>query len=477
MDRRACKESSDATLAYGLGFLAALGRLQWPPGGSVGRLPAGGPCCVYDDDEEDNCSFVTRYIPEQTPRRANRPVCVVFDESDPISALEHSFEFSTTSTQTIFVEHKSTQTDERLSFSDDNRMSRDVKQRSNQSTQYEEQENLMRDSGNSREDASNSKKPKKQKEAYPAPPYYPSTRLTREANIVPKQPNVLQKMLHWKQNFLDSPKVEGQATRKDREILPEIYDKLDQLLTKVDRQDEQIQQLQQSVGSMKQQDVKFSENSIFAQKKTPFQQPPIPNRVYDEDAWAPSSSKKTSQSTALACPKKCDNAFTQRRPSKVEFAAQSSSSHMLQRKFSSECNLCAERRQPVLDDLIDKVQQLIGKRTCKDIMITLLLRSDNVYHVNVQERQSKRNLGCVLANHAAIEKAAKQGFFDQFLTYTVTDVRNTITSPTRNIGIPFEIVSPEKSSKCQPCDENDERTNEFAVCEFITKVLRMPMNK
>ncbi|XP_060666515.1 uncharacterized protein LOC132798607 isoform X1 [Drosophila nasuta] len=461
MDRRACKESTDAELAYGLGFLAAFRQLrfQWSPGGSVGRLPAGGSRSLLyrtNDDNSEECLNPTCNC--DLPVEVRRPVCVVFDESDPISALEHSFDFSSTSTQTIFVEHKAAQTDESLS------------QMSHQSTQYEDQGNF--------------KKPAKkqtQKQAYPAAHYYPrNTRLSNESFDLPKRRNVLHRMLHWRQNFLQMPTIsKGESPMAEtwqnsdsiRKFVPEIYERLNELLKKVDKQETQVKQLQKAVDSIKHQaNNNFAESSIFTQKKLPFLQPVNTKRTCDAATWTSCNSSKSTLS-------KTRNSSAEKRSTKVEFAEQPNSNYMLEKQYSSECQLCVEKTQPVLDDLIEKVLQLIGKRNFEDIMITVLLRADNVYHVNVQEKQSKLNLGCLLATHEAIEKAAKRGFFNQFLTYSVTDVRNTVTPPTRPFGIPFEFVSQEKTTKNPIYVEDDSEPTHSAVCEFITKVLRMPAEK
>ncbi|KAL7740766.1 hypothetical protein ACLKA6_012380 [Drosophila palustris] len=165
-------------------------------------------------------------------------------------------------------------------------------------------------------------------------------------------------------------------------------------------------------------------------------------RIRDVGTITDPSFKFTSTKTRMH-PREEVNVILGNRSSKVEFAVQSTpNSH------ASECQLCSEKLQPVLDDLIDEVLRLMGHREFSDIMLTVLLRADNVYHVNVQERQSKRHLGCILVSHGAIETAANLGFFNQILTYSVTDVRNTIKSTSsRPFGIPFEFFQVDSVSQ------------------------------
>ncbi|XP_046866985.1 uncharacterized protein LOC124460389 [Drosophila willistoni] len=113
---------------------------------------------------------------------------------------------------------------------------------------------------------------------------------------------------------------------------------------------------------------------------------------------------------------------------------------LLERQQSSLCQFCKNKNLLVLDDLINELIILIGKRSLKDVVLTVLLRADDIYHVNVREIKSGRVLGCLLVNDAAIDDAICSGLFESMQTYCVVDVRSTIKPKICSFGIPFEFV-------------------------------------
>ncbi|XP_064535414.1 uncharacterized protein LOC135426298 [Drosophila montana] len=157
---------------------------------------------------------------------------------------------------------------------------------------------------------------------------------------------------------------------------------------------------------------------------------------------------------------------------------QPKSHNQLESQPSSVCQFCSNKVQRVLDDLVGALVKVIGDRPYKSILLSILLRSDNVYHVNVQVRETMHVLGCLLVNHAAIEEAIKRGIFKEILTYSVIDVRNTIKPIGPPIGIPFEFIAKPRNNA-----HNDTKKDESANIEdlrtqaFITKVLGVPADK
>ncbi|XP_034472882.1 uncharacterized protein LOC117780450 [Drosophila innubila] len=476
------KERTDVLWTFRLRYLTALSHLQRMREGFNDRLPGGGTSgCPFNC--HDNCKAEETLIPicdVPAPRRVNRPMCVVFDELDPISALEQSFDLAAASTsqstQTIFVEHKSTQTVESVYKPSKVR---------DEYTQVEE----------SYLETHKKKRLKKLDDIKPAPSYYVSNHSRTKdfsAPLNPKQTNVLQKMHFWRRNHSEMPplttvdsqidtntltvsethimmKKEMREKSQEKETeqtsclncqqVPEIYIKLNELLLKFDRQEAQVKELQDALKSMKLQ--RENQDPLITIRMRDACTSTDPIIIYNAFA-------------NLKSPMSEAKAFLENPRSKVEFAVQSTSNFLLQSKDSSECQLCSEKLQPVLSDLIAEVLRLKAQRRFDDIMLTVLLRADNIYHVNVQERKSKRSLGCILVTHAAIEKAFHKGFFNQILTYSVTDVRHTIKSTGRPFGIPFEFVSTEEATQSVKKDEEDDRPRDYRVCEFITKVLRMP---
>ncbi|KAM8717978.1 hypothetical protein ACLKA7_004651 [Drosophila subpalustris] len=348
------------------------------------------------------------------------------------------------------------------------------------------------------------KKSKKHEAIEETPSYYISNKRRTKgftAPFAPKQSSALHKVHFWRRNFSEDKQIETefptnvnkqqeqdeiQKSCPNCENVPDIYRKLSELMLKLDRQEAQVRQLESALNSMKLQqdnrnlnpgtirmrdDSTITDQSDIGNSHQSSHAPQSIMRIRDVGTITDPSFKFTSTKTRMR-PREEVNVILGNRSSKVEFAVQSTpNSH------ASECQLCSEKRQPVLDDLIDEVLRLMGHREFSDIMLTVLLRADNVYHVNVQERQSKRHLGCILVSHAAIKTAANLGFFNQILTYSVTDVRNTIKSTSsRPFGIPFEFVSTEDTALNPTNEEQHCKQNNFRVCEFLTKVLRRPAN-
>ncbi|XP_062125599.1 uncharacterized protein LOC133838485 isoform X2 [Drosophila sulfurigaster albostrigata] len=110
-------------------------------------------------------------------------------------------------------------------------------------------------------------------------------------------------------------------------------------------------------------------------------------------------------------------------------------------KPSSICQFCAHQQLPVLCSMQNELFQLMGKRLFSDVALTILLRADNVYHVNVRDLDTGKVLGCLLVNETGIKQANSLGIFQEILTFCVIDVRSSMS--TRDAifgGINFEFV-------------------------------------
>ncbi|BFF95274.1 uncharacterized protein DMAD_12710 [Drosophila madeirensis] len=99
--------------------------------------------------------------------------------------------------------------------------------------------------------------------------------------------------------------------------------------------------------------------------------------------------------------------------------------------------------------------------------MTVLLREDNLYHVNIRELGTGFVVGCLLANDAAIEEAISLGLFEQILTFCVTDVRSTIKPKDGPFAIHFELM--EKRENGGGFDKETAETEK--VQKFATQVL------
>lgn len=111
-------------------------------------------------------------------------------------------------------------------------------------------------------------------------------------------------------------------------------------------------------------------------------------------------------------------------------------------KTSSVCNFCRDKNLPVLYSMHKELYRLIGCRSFKDIALTILLRPDNIYHVNVRDLKSDEVLGCLLVSDVGIREANKLGIFYDITTFCVIDSRNTLTEYKDGIfgGLKFEFI-------------------------------------
>ncbi|XP_016954994.2 uncharacterized protein LOC108027887 isoform X2 [Drosophila biarmipes] len=118
----------------------------------------------------------------------------------------------------------------------------------------------------------------------------------------------------------------------------------------------------------------------------------------------------------------------------------------IERKVSSTCQFCRGQSLTQLDSFHCQLMDLIGDRCLTDIVISIFLRADNLYHVNVRDLSSGCSLGCFLVTDAAIEEAIQLGVFQDILTFSVIDVRNTIKPKSCPLGISFEFHHADRQS-------------------------------
>ncbi|EDW87669.2 uncharacterized protein LOC6526857 [Drosophila yakuba] len=143
-------------------------------------------------------------------------------------------------------------------------------------------------------------------------------------------------------------------------------------------------------------------------------------------------------------------------------------------KASSTCQFCQGQCLNILDSFHRQLMDSIRDRCLTDIVITLFLRADNVYHVNVRDLCSGCSLGCYLVTDAAIEEAMELGVFQEILTFSVIDVRNTIKSKNCALGISFEFHH--ASRQCGGCD-SPLRGTCMAGKEYMARILGLPIQQ
>ncbi|XP_043662766.1 uncharacterized protein LOC122626534 [Drosophila teissieri] len=143
-------------------------------------------------------------------------------------------------------------------------------------------------------------------------------------------------------------------------------------------------------------------------------------------------------------------------------------------KASSTCQFCKGQCLHILDSFHRQLMDSIRDRCLTDIVITLFLRADNVYHVNVRDLSTECSLGCFLVTDAAIEEAMEMGVFQEILTFSVIDVRNTIKSKNCALGISFEFHH--GSRQCGGCD-SPLRGTCMAGKEYMARILGLPIQQ
>ncbi|XP_043063847.1 uncharacterized protein LOC122320006 [Drosophila ficusphila] len=118
----------------------------------------------------------------------------------------------------------------------------------------------------------------------------------------------------------------------------------------------------------------------------------------------------------------------------------------LKRKASSTCQFCRGKSLPLLDSFLCQLNDAIGSLCKSDVLISVFLRADNVYHLNLRDLNSGKSLGCFLVSDCGIEEALKMGIFKDILTLSVIDVRNTIKPKNCPLGISFEFHYADRQS-------------------------------
>ncbi|SPP80054.1 Hypothetical predicted protein [Drosophila guanche] len=108
-------------------------------------------------------------------------------------------------------------------------------------------------------------------------------------------------------------------------------------------------------------------------------------------------------------------------------------------RSSSNCEFCKDKNLPILNSFHFELIALIGDLKFSEVLMSILLRRDNVYHVRVQDMIHDKVLGCFLVSDAGIEEAIKLGVFQQTMTFSVVDVRNTLKAGKGALGIAFEF--------------------------------------
>ncbi|KAH8298384.1 hypothetical protein KR018_012372 [Drosophila ironensis] len=146
----------------------------------------------------------------------------------------------------------------------------------------------------------------------------------------------------------------------------------------------------------------------------------------------------------------------------------------VQRKSSSICRFCGGEEYPILDSCQRQLAAAIGKSCLSDLVISIYLRADNIYHINVRDISTGSSLGCFLVTNDGIEEARQLGFFENILTFCVIDLRNTLEPRETPLGITFEFMPPGRES-----GGNELKKKRISMEDkpFAARLLGLPLNK
>lgn len=146
----------------------------------------------------------------------------------------------------------------------------------------------------------------------------------------------------------------------------------------------------------------------------------------------------------------------------------------LERKSLSTCQFCQGRDLPLLDSFHAQLMEKIGPRSFRDVVISVFLRADNIYHVNVRDMSTGSSLSCFLVTDNGITEAQQLGLFQEILTFSVIDVRNTLKPRNCALGITFELVPSDRQ-------KGGSDSLSMGICmackPFVARVLGLPLEK
>ncbi|KAH8282408.1 hypothetical protein KR054_007409, partial [Drosophila jambulina] len=135
------------------------------------------------------------------------------------------------------------------------------------------------------------------------------------------------------------------------------------------------------------------------------------------------------------------------------------------------CQSCSDNGNlHVLDSLVDELMKIIDCRPFRDLVLTIMRRGCNIYHINVRERATGKVLGCLLANVAAINEAISLGLFEDI--HTFCEVNKQSAGDPRDC--PLDAIVPQR----EPGGETQLAIRDKAkAMEFVTRVLGLSVGE
>ncbi|XP_058975866.1 uncharacterized protein LOC101898274 [Musca domestica] len=103
---------------------------------------------------------------------------------------------------------------------------------------------------------------------------------------------------------------------------------------------------------------------------------------------------------------------------------------------------------PVINsNLLNAILQIIGPTDTGYIALTVILQSNDLYHINISVTNTGQSLGDVYTTETALQQAEQNRLFERFLTFFVLNSNNTLEQKNRILGHSFEFLNLENSQK------------------------------
>ena len=94
----------------------------------------------------------------------------------------------------------------------------------------------------------------------------------------------------------------------------------------------------------------------------------------------------------------------------------------------------------VRQNLKELVYDVVRDLDKDNIALTVVLETDQLYHVSVSKTSSGESLACFFATEEAIQEAKHQNLFKEFLTLFVVNAENSLEQKDRILGHSFEFI-------------------------------------
>ncbi|XP_036329599.1 uncharacterized protein LOC118741733 [Rhagoletis pomonella] len=90
-------------------------------------------------------------------------------------------------------------------------------------------------------------------------------------------------------------------------------------------------------------------------------------------------------------------------------------------------------------NLYGEIMRLLEDHAPRDILLSVLLQPNNLYHINITVTSTGEPLGCIYATERAINEAVEAEVFERFLTFFIVDARISVQQKDKILAHTFEF--------------------------------------